>query len=133
MAARNAARTGAAEGDERYLTARDKGPQKRLVRDFVDSQFSLGQLLMPALSHLGDSYLCARSARAKDCDDCALRVSFMLIINSVLIGRAAKRMIADRFGEERVEPGIIRYAAMRSAQSRFLRMPKPKVRRGEKP
>ena len=28
-----------ANGDERYLPARDKGPVRRFVRDYVDSRF----------------------------------------------------------------------------------------------
>ena len=33
-------------GDEKFLPLRDKGPQKRYVRDFVDARFSLGEYLM---------------------------------------------------------------------------------------
>ena len=36
-------------GDERYLPARDKGPVKRFVRDFVDSRFSFVELMVPML------------------------------------------------------------------------------------
>ena len=34
-------------GDERYLPARDKGPVKRYIRDYVDARFSLGEAFMP--------------------------------------------------------------------------------------
>jgi alkylation response protein AidB-like acyl-CoA dehydrogenase len=37
-AQRDKARVGMAAGDERYLTARDKGPQRRFARDYVDSR-----------------------------------------------------------------------------------------------
>ena len=33
-------RAGLKSGDERYLPARDKGPVRRFIRDFVDSRFS---------------------------------------------------------------------------------------------
>jgi hypothetical protein len=46
---REKARIGMAKGDERYLPIRDKGPQKRFVRDFVDARFSAGEILMPTL------------------------------------------------------------------------------------
>ncbi|GAA3024060.1 hypothetical protein JOE64_001134 [Microbacterium dextranolyticum] len=36
-AQREKARVGMANGDERYLPARDKGPQRKFVRDLVDS------------------------------------------------------------------------------------------------
>src|SRR6187431_1061754 len=48
-AQRDKARIGMAAGDERYLTARDKGPQRRWVRDWVDSGFHLGEAVMPAM------------------------------------------------------------------------------------
>ena len=33
-------------GDEKFLPLRDKGPQKRFARDYVDARFSLGEYLM---------------------------------------------------------------------------------------
>ena len=36
-------------GDERYLLARDKGPVRRFIRDFVDSRFSFIELMIPLL------------------------------------------------------------------------------------
>ena len=36
-------------GDERYLPARDRGPVKRFIRDFVDSRFSFIELMVPLL------------------------------------------------------------------------------------
>lgn len=35
-------------GDERYLPARDKGPVRRYIRDYVDARWSLGELFLPA-------------------------------------------------------------------------------------
>ena len=36
-------------GDERGLPARDKGPQKRWVRDYVDARTGIGEWLMPVV------------------------------------------------------------------------------------
>ena len=36
-------------GDERYLLARDRGPVRRFIRDFVDSRFSFVELMVPLL------------------------------------------------------------------------------------
>ena len=130
--ARRVARDGALAGEEKYLTARDRGPQKRLARDYVDSKFSIGEFLMPAL---------IVSALLTLVENAALQTILMvllyvflivLVFNAVMIGRGAKKLLEERFGKDRVEPGIIRYAAMRSAQSRFLRMPKAGVKRGTK-
>ena len=44
---RERARIGLANGEERYLPARDKGPQRKFARDFVDSQWTIGEFLIP--------------------------------------------------------------------------------------
>ena len=36
-------------GDERYLPARDRGPVRRFIRDFVDLRFSFIELMVPLL------------------------------------------------------------------------------------
>ena len=36
-------------GEEKYLLARDKGPVRRFIRDFVDSRFSFIELIIPLL------------------------------------------------------------------------------------
>src|SRR5947209_10364123 len=41
------ARAGMAAGDERYLMARDRGPQRRYARDAIDARWTLGELLFP--------------------------------------------------------------------------------------
>ena len=129
---RRNARDGALKGDERYLTARDKGPQKRLVRDYVDSRFTAGELLMPAL--IASVLLTFIPNQAIQSVVMILLYGFMviLVVNGILLGRGAKKLVAEKFGETKVEPGLVRYAAMRSAQSRFLRLPKPQVKRGDK-
>jgi len=127
--ARNAARIGMQNGEEKYLGARDRGPQRRAARDYVDSRFSFGELLFPFM---------IISVLLTFIDNVAIQQVVLIalygflalmIINGVLIGRGAKNFVESRFGT--AEPGIARYAGMRSAQSRFLRMPKPQVRRGD--
>ena len=128
---RRVARDGALAGEEKYLSLRDKGPQKRLVRDYVDRRFTAGEFLMPAL--IVSVILTFVDNQAIQAAVMILLYVFLiiLVITAVLIGRGAKKFVAERFGEGKVEPGLIRYAAMRSAQSRFLRMPKPRVKRGD--
>src|SRR4051794_22616298 len=43
---RQKAREGMARGEERYLLPRDKGPARRLARDYVDSRRTFGQYFM---------------------------------------------------------------------------------------
>jgi len=46
---RQRARIGLANGEEKYLPARDKGPQRRFIRDYVDARFSVGEILIPVM------------------------------------------------------------------------------------
>ena len=48
-AEREKARLGFERGDDKYLPARDKGPVRRYVRDFVDARLSIGTLAMPMM------------------------------------------------------------------------------------
>ena len=36
-------------GDERYFMARDQGPVRRFIRDYVDARFSIVELMIPLL------------------------------------------------------------------------------------
>ncbi len=57
--------------------------------------------------------------------------ALVVIVNGVLLAKRINRLAVERFGESAV--GVGRYAAMRSAQVRRFRMPKPLVKRGEFP
>ncbi|MEO7348876.1 MAG: DUF3043 domain-containing protein, partial [Terrimesophilobacter sp.] len=46
---REKARVGMAAGEEKYLPVRDRGAQRRWVRDYVDARFSVGEVLIPVM------------------------------------------------------------------------------------
>ncbi len=130
---REKARIGMAAGDEKYLTARDKGPQRRFVRDWVDARWSLAEWIMPLMIVViivgllpNSGYLVTYSFLALW--GIILLVVVELIVNSMLIKRAARR----KFGADKIERGLGWYGAMRTIQMRFLRLPKPQVKRGTK-
>ena len=52
-----------------------------------------------------------------------------MVISSIRVKQAARK----KFGAERVEKGLGWYGAMRIIQMRFMRLPKPQVKRGEHP
>ena len=49
MQARDRARLGMAAGEEKYLPLRERGPQKRFARDYVDARFNVGELMIPIM------------------------------------------------------------------------------------
>ncbi|MDO5051384.1 MAG: DUF3043 domain-containing protein [Pseudoclavibacter sp.] len=127
-------REGYARGDDQYLRPGDRGPQKRFLRDFVDARFTIGELAMPVLLLvLLASFVVPNDPRFVST---GMLVAYCLIAASVLegivLGRIVKRRIAAVVGRDRVERGIPLAAVLRVLQLRFLRMPKPRVRRGQK-
>lgn len=125
------AQAGMAAGDERYLGPRDKGPQRRFARDWVDSRINVGEYLMVvALVALVVLFF-----PIQDVATYGVYVIWALMLlgiaDAVLSTGRMKKAIRARFGT--VEPGVRWYAAMRGFTMRRLRLPKPQVARGERP
>jgi len=131
-AQRMAIREGMMAGDERYLSARDKGPQRRFARDVVDCRFTAGELVLPMLFIVVfmtfiDSFIIQVVTLFA-----MWGIFGVVAIDATMVGRIAKRKVAVKFGQENLEAGIAWYAAMRSIQMRSLRIPKPQVPRFSK-
>lgn len=130
--ARERARIGMMNGEERYLTARDRGPQRRYVRDYVDARWNIGEWLIPAtLLFLILSFIPGPSQSFT----LILIWGFVLVavIDGFILGALVHRRLKAKFGESKVETGLRFYAGMRSFQFRPLRVPKPQVKRGQYP
>ncbi len=132
-AARDKAREGFANGVERYLPVRDRGPQKKWVRDYVDARTSVGEFLIPVMLVV----LVLSFTPIPEFAFVAfllLWAYFLVIIgDSFLLGRIIKKRLGEKFGESKVERGVRWYAAMRATQMRMMRMPKPQVKRRQFP
>lgn len=128
-AQRERARIGMAAGQEQYLPQRDRGPQKRYTRDFVDARWSVGEVLLPLLALVIVSYFFPTIAQY------ALFgvwiVIVIVVIDGVVIGFQLRKRLAAKFGT--VERGVRWYAFMRAIQLRPMRMPKAQVKRGQYP
>lgn len=116
-------------GDERHLPARDRGLQRRFVRDLVDARTGFGEWLMPVVL-LYVLFLFVPSPRFL----LMLMVILYVIVAGVLIesfwlAARIRRRVVEKFGAP--EPGIRFYGVMRALQFRRLRLPKPQVRRGQ--
>jgi hypothetical protein len=117
-------------GDERYLLARDKGPVRRFIRDYVDSRFSFVELMIPILivtMILGYS----GSARLATIGNTLLFGMLLLVILDLfLLRRRIRKQLAVRFPDEPVK-GTTYYAVTRALQMKFMRMPKAQVKIGQ--
>lgn len=119
-------------GEERYLPARDQGPVKRFVRDFIDSRLCVAEGLLPllvlimALSYSGND-----SLRNIGSWIWSAVVVLLIVDTSWLIFRM-RRALRERFPDEDLR-GTTFYAVLRAMQLRFMRQPKPQVGLGGKP
>jgi hypothetical protein len=117
-------------GSDRDLPARDRGPVRGFVRDWIDSHFTAGQFLLPfmfAMFFL--TVLNATWARALS-STLFLTVILVLAMDSFRILRGVKKGLTERFGADEAK-GITMYALLRAWQMRRLRLPKPRVSVGD--
>ena len=84
---------------------RDKGPQKRYVRDYVDARLSLGEVLLPLLVLVILSYFFDRRDRAVRADRRLGRSSLVVVVEGVVVGIILRRKLADKFGADRSSAG----------------------------
>jgi hypothetical protein len=126
------AREAMVTGDERYLPAQHRGPARRWARDYVDARWNLGELLLPlALVILLLGLVPQLSVVTIYLVPALYVFALAVVVNGYFMSRRINRMAVERFGES--ARGVGRYAALRSAQVRRFRMPKPMVKRGESP
>ena len=117
-------------GDERYFTARDKGPVRRFVRDFVDSRFSFVEMMIPLLiltMVLGYS----GNQRLAGIGNTVLVGTMLLVaVDMFVLRMRLRRELARRFPDEDPK-GTTYYAIMRALQMKFMRLPKAQVKIGQ--
>lgn len=120
-------REGMKTGDERYLPARDKGPVKRFVRDWIDARLCMAELLLPLL------LLITITGSFDQGLSTGLWTATLLLVlmdTSLLIFRL-RRELGRRFPDQSTK-GAVGYAVLRSLQLRFIRLPKTQVKLGSK-
>ena len=132
-AQREKARIGMAAGEDKYLPIRDKGPQRRFARDFIDSGWHLGEAVMPAMVLvILATFIPVPAIQFYSFIGLWIFILFVIgdmVITAIRLKRAAR----TKFGDDRLEKGLGWYGAMRIIQMRFMRLPKPQVKRGQRP
>ncbi len=129
----NASRQAMLTGDEARMPARDQGPVRRYIRDYIDARFNIGEVMLPAmllslLLSLLQTYWALTVVFAL-----VYGMLFLAIGDAWLMWRRCKANLVARFGAEAIPRGSGMYAAMRAFQIRRTRLPRPMVARGEFP
>ena len=113
-------------GDTRHYPARDQGPARAFVRDYVDGRLRLLELLMP-LVILCWATLLLHNTSIYIYSSFGMEIIVVIgIVLGVLLSQRIKRAVAAQFGPDDVR-GTGFYAFSRAVMPRPLRQPKPKV------
>ncbi|WP_425567045.1 DUF3043 domain-containing protein [Sphaerisporangium flaviroseum] len=139
-AERARAREGMLRGEERHLPPRDRGPARKLAREWVDSRRTISQYFLPVSLILlvvlwtipmfgGQTGMLLYSY--------AITILWPLMIvavvgSSLWVAQRVKKEVAERLPDESLK-GVGFYAAMRAMQIRRLRFPPPTLLPGGKP
>ena len=131
-AERERARVGMANGEQKYLPIRDRGPQRKYIRDYVDARWSVGELLLPTIALFFISSFFPSDSIVQLLGFVIMWfVLVVAIVDAVIVGTILKRKLTETFGS--MDTGGRFYAAMRMVYFRQMRLPKAQVKRGEFP
>ena len=142
-AARIASREAYMRGDENALPARDRGPARKFVRDFIDSRRSVGEYFLPVifvvllLTVMPVSTTKGADGLPKVPLTQVISIVIMYtvlaisVIDGLILSRKIKKVVAAKFPDTSLK-GLGLYGWLRSTQMRRMRTPKPQVKPGKK-
>jgi ABC-type bacteriocin/lantibiotic exporter with double-glycine peptidase domain len=123
-------------GDERYMPAKDKGPVRRYIRQYVDARWSLGELFLPVaiVMLLLNMLLTSVSPELAFLGLVVLYLFIIgMVVDVVIMWRKLRKKLAAKFGDAAQQRGLMMYAVTRVFQIRRARLPKPQVKHGDYP
>jgi hypothetical protein len=118
-------------GENWALPRKDQGPVRALARDVVDARRGVGEYYMFMVVLLIVLLVLPGKSTKLIADLVVVFLLLVIIVEASLVGRKVKRLAAQRFPNESTQ-GVVWYAATRGIQLRRMRIPKPRVGRGEK-
>ena len=124
-------REGMRRGDERYLPARDQGKVRKFVRDRVDSRLSMAEFLLPLLVIIMVLSYSGNASLTRFGQSLWLVTIVLVSLDTMLLLFRLRKELKQRFPDES-HKGTSFYAVLRAMQLRFLRMPKPTVKLGQR-
>ena len=118
-------------GEDWALPAKDRGPVRALARDVVDARRGIGEYYMIMVVVLILLLILPGNTYKLVADVIVVFLLLVIIVEGGFVGTKVKRMAAERFPGQSTK-GIMLYATMRGISLRRMRIPKPRVNRGDK-
>jgi hypothetical protein len=117
-------------GEDWALPRKDQGRVRALARDVVDSRRSVSEYYLIMVIPIFALLLTPKPELKVIADGIVIAVLCVVIAEGWYVGRKVERLAKERYPGESTR-GVRMYSAMRGTQMRRLRMPKPKVDRGD--
>ena len=119
-------------GEDWALGARDRGPAKKLARDYVDAHRRPMEFYMYALILLIIALFAGKSntALANYMQIFLLAIIAVIAVDGFLLNRSIKKVVQERLPNESSR-GLAFYAIMRALQLRRFRTPAPRLKPGD--
>ena len=117
-------------GEEWALPPRDRGPLKKLARDYVDAHRRVSEYYMWVLVILLVAMFSQNKSLETYIGPFVFVLVLVIVVDGYLINRALRRLIAIRYPGESTR-GLTWYSIMRAMQIRRFRMPAPAVKPGD--
>ena len=118
-------------GDERFYPARDRGPMRRFARDYVDSRFSLIELVIPLLLVTLVLGYSGNPTLARWGNTLLTFMVLFVVLDMIWLRFRVRRELVRRFPGESYK-GLTYYTLTRALQMKFMRLPKAQVKIGQK-
>ena len=129
--ARSEARAGMAAGDARYFPPRDQGPARAYVRDFVDTRYTTAEyFLFVAIGVLVFGFIPNRTLQQVLTIVWFALTGLIILDTAIILIRMSSRL-KRFFPDAKDRKGTTMYAAVRLLQFRRLRLPPPRLKRGQ--
>lgn len=114
------------------MAERDNTPEKSLLRDHIDARRSVGEFLLPGLLVILALTFLQGVWRPATLISMVLMYTYLIvvIIDIALMWRGYKKVHAERIPDTPLR-GLMLYGANRCIQMRRLRMPPPRIDRGD--
>jgi hypothetical protein len=117
-------------GEDWALPRKDQGPVRALARDVVDSRRTISEYYLVVVIPIFALLLAGTAELKLVADALVIAVLLVVVAEGWYVGRRVERLARERFPGESTR-GVRMYAAMRGTQLRRMRIPKPKVDRGD--
>jgi hypothetical protein len=120
-------------GEEWALQPRDRGPMKKLARDYVDAHRRPAEFYMYALILLVVGLVAGKSHSgiSSDMQIVLIVIIGVIIVDALLLRRTISKLAAERLPGQSTR-GLTFYAVMRALQLRRFRTPAPRLKPGDK-